>query len=394
MRKLHVKGVVRAANHVRKMLSAPMTIPQRDALARQIEDSVGQVEAILDRNDARPDHLPAPSRCALTFLKQVDLSRVRLREADGEGTNLLPETVSFPGLRAFMDQLLDDIALNVDAGTLKGEATRLVIRHTTDRLNRTVRQDGLRAEHLKPVSRCLLGWLRTFAEAEAFGVYTDAVGRAQRVWADLPFDRLGWKGPSLVHFRPSGHVYRCREVSDGMRIVLETPMLTFSDSVLRKVGRQILGSRAHHREVTSAMLAPEYQAWSFELEQAVGVVERPAGLIHDLAESFERVNAEYFAGGLDRPRLRWNSTITRCTFGHYDFVHDILWVSRTLDREGVPRFVVDHVMHHELLHKKHGFEWHGRQQHTHTPAFRAEERSFKRYDEAARFLSELSASTR
>ena len=88
-------------------------------------------------------------------------------------------------------------------------------------------------------------------------------------------------------------------------------------------------------------------------------------------------------------RLHWNRTFTRCTFGHYDFVHDRLWVSTTLDRPDVPDYVLDHVMHHELLHKKHGFRWRSGQQHTHIPEFRREERRFKHYHEANRFLDKL-----
>ena len=46
-------------------------------------------------------------------------------------------------------------------------------------------------------------------------------------------------------------------------------------------------------------------------------------------------------------------------------------------------------MHHELLHKKHGAEWHGRRQHVHTPTFRAEERTFREYAQADAFLKKL-----
>jgi len=68
-------------------------------------------------------------------------------------------------------------------------------------------------------------------------------------------------------------------------------------------------------------------------------------------------------------------------------------VGSTLDRTDVPEYVFDHVMHHELLHKKHGIQWRGRRQHAHTSAFREEERRFEQYEEAAAFLNKLSAAT-
>ena len=90
--------------------------------------------------------------------------------------------------------------------------------------------------------------------------------------------------------------------------------------------------------------------------------------------------------------LRTDFGLTGTKFGHYEFVHDQLCISSTLDRPDVPAFVIDHVMHHELLHKKHGFRWQGTRQHTHTHAFRADERTFPHYEEAACFLDQISAS--
>lgn len=391
MRRLRIKGIVQAANHVRHMVSAPLSAEQRQALERDIATSLSRIDSLLRENRASPEDLPAPSRRAYQFLKQVRLEHVPLQAGRSEAAPALPETISFPGLRAFIDRILDDIALSLDADRFKPEATLRILVQTTDRLNHTMGQRGFEAAHLKPEARQLLGWLRMFTSAEWFGLYVEAVCRAQAAWGRLPFARAGWQPPFLVHFRPSGNMYRCRQTDEGLRVVLETPMVIFDDQTLRRIGRQMLGDRRHHAAILETMLTPEYKAVSDRLEAAVGVVEQTRGLVHDLADSFRRVNREYFDDALSRPRLTWNSQITRCVFGHYDFVHDTVWISRTLDRPEVPSFVVDHVMHHELLHKKHGFEWRGAQQHSHTPAFREEERAFRRYDEAARFLNRLSA---
>jgi len=92
---------------------------------------------------------------------------------------------------------------------------------------------------------------------------------------------------------------------------------------------------------------------------------------------------------MQRPRLTWNQSITAHKFGHYNYSTDTVMISRTLDHSAVPAFVVDHVMHHELLHKKHGLRWHNGRGHAHTPEFRREERMFPQYAEADEFLRRL-----
>jgi predicted metal-dependent hydrolase len=64
-------------------------------------------------------------------------------------------------------------------------------------------------------------------------------------------------------------------------------------------------------------------------------------------------------------------------------------ISATLDSVEVPAFVVDFVVYHELLHKKHGVRWQNGRRAVHTPAFRAEERCFHKYAEADEWIGRL-----
>jgi hypothetical protein len=66
-----------------------------------------------------------------------------------------------------------------------------------------------------------------------------------------------------------------------------------------------------------------------------------------------------------------------------------LMVSATLDAREVPVYVLDFVVYHELLHKKHGATWQNGRQMVHTPAFRADERSFVQYAAAEATLKGL-----
>jgi hypothetical protein len=310
--------------------------------------------------------------------------------ANGDDDRRGGETVRFPGLRSFLTRILDDLALSMAQGRFNFQATLKVIHNTAARLNHVVARDHIAPEQLRPEPRQLLGWFRYFSGAPALESYVEAVRRAQRVLPSPLAAHSRWHLPFLVHYRPSGLLYRIQVLGEGTRMIFDTPMITFEEATLRQLAERMLGRNRNQEAMMAAMLSPEYKKWLAELNIAAGAVERARGVTYDLGECFERVNTEYFAGQMPRPALTWSRALTGRKFGHYDFVHDRVCVSRTLDSPEVPQFVVDHVMHHELLHKKHGVRFHGQRQHAHTPEFRQEEHTFRQYHEADEFLKRLS----
>jgi hypothetical protein len=371
-----------------------MTAAQRDSLARRLQTSVAQIDELLRHHGSSPDHLPGPSRRAYEFLKHLDLSKI---PADSsalpapERYGRLPGSVRFVGLRAFLDGLLDDVARRIAAGPSDLVALLRVVQQTAQRLNHGVDRGKLDAGQLKSESLEMLGWFRYFADQPHLEEYGQAVRRAQQALGGLAFSNCGWRLPLLVHFRPCRHLYRWQVLADGTRIILQTPMVALDAGAFADLGRLMLGDKGNWPAVTEAMLSEACQEARVELELAAGSAERARGLAYDLAEVFERVNRRYFAGGMERPKLTWTRMLTGTRFGHYDFIRNVVCISSTLDRPNVPDFVLDHVMHHELLHKKHGFVWTGSRRNSHTPEFRAEERGFERYEEADRYLQAVNA---
>jgi len=402
MRRIKITGIVRAANTIRDALTRPLTGAERDALALQLDDSITSIETILNRHGAGPRHLPPPSRRAYEFLKRIDLSNIPLAPtnkatatAHHEPPNThKPESVTFRGLRAFLDRLLDDIALTLHTNRFNAQATLRVIRNTQQRLDQHIERDKLKPIHLKPESRELVGWFRWFAGDEPFVNYVAAVQRSQQAFTPLANGHNRWPLPFIVHYRPLRHLYRWTRNNKGTRIALTTPAITFDANTLDHLGHVMNGNRQHRQHVNNAMLAEPYQSLAAELEAAAGIVERTAGVAYDLADVYNRVNRHYFDGTLPRPKLTWNRTLTGTKFGHYEFVTDTVMLSSSLDAPDVPTEVIDHVMHHELLHKKHGTTWQGRRQHAHTPAFRAEEKTFKQYGTAVSFLNRYAQNLR
>ena len=93
----------------------------------------------------------------------------------------------------------------------------------------------------------------------------------------------------------------------------------------------------------------------------------------ELLDSFNRVNEEYFEGGVSRPNLVWGSS-SLSKLGHYEFTTDTVLISSVLRNQSV---LLDYVMYHELLHKKLGFKRGGKRLFHHSKEFREEEAKFK-----------------
>jgi hypothetical protein len=96
-----------------------------------------------------------------------------------------------------------------------------------------------------------------------------------------------------------------------------------------------------------------------------------------------------FAGCLERPALHWAPTVSRRRLGHYIRARDLVCLNPLLDDPRVPEFLVEFVLYHELLHKKHGTRPGEGRRHSHTPEFRADERRHPAFDLAENLLSRL-----
>src|SRR6266511_1300909 len=70
---MRVDGLVRFFNHVRSQLQAGLTPDEVEPFKQQVKKIVGDVEAICRRHGAEIERLPAPSRRAYVFLRDLDL---------------------------------------------------------------------------------------------------------------------------------------------------------------------------------------------------------------------------------------------------------------------------------------------------------------------------------
>jgi len=115
----------------------------------------------------------------------------------------------------------------------------------------------------------------------------------------------------------------------------------------------------------------------------------PLGRHFDLHRLFDELNDKYFAGELQRPHIGWSNRSWRRQFGCYDPGPNHILLNRRMDRAGVPRYAVEYVLFHEMLHVKHPTRRSGCTLVSHSSEFRAEEKRFGDFERARKVLDSL-----
>jgi hypothetical protein len=116
----------------------------------------------------------------------------------------------------------------------------------------------------------------------------------------------------------------------------------------------------------------------------------PEGRYFHLEEVFESLNLRYFGGLLGRPDLTWSEHHAKRSLGHYDAAHNTIVVSRVFDRPSSPRYALEYLLYHEMLHLKHPVRMRGLRRCVHSREFKAEEARFPHLAEALAFIKRLS----
>jgi len=95
-----------------------------------------------------------------------------------------------------------------------------------------------------------------------------------------------------------------------------------------------------------------------------------------LEESYARVNEKYFYGMLDKPNLRWGGQ-SFSKLGTYEYGANMVTISSIFSGEDEKaKELLDYIMYHELLHKKHKFHTKNGRSFHHTKHFRNKEKEF------------------
>jgi hypothetical protein len=411
-------------NAVRAELDAGVPLGERAALQARISQILSRTRAICAAAGGTPEDLPGPSRNAYRFLAAIDVDA--LPEPSADRPRVQP--MRFPGMVAeteWLRQAMADIA-EAEAGLRpwvyddEGHAEddvprdRAAIRRTLDECAAVIRRDlaapDRGAESLLEPTRRATRWICWLAEEGRLDDQLATLTHVARFAGALPPTErrsrrvrlMLYDTASLVRGRHGawtghGEAKRVSRAKRGARaeaggwseLTAHQGFVDAPHEVLVALVRVGLGAKGAPRSLLRDYARGEaFRRVGHELETAlprVGAADpsasavRAGGHFHDLDAAFARVNAAYFEGAMQRPTLRWSRRASERKLGHYDFTRDEVVLSVRLDAPDVPRAVVDFVVYHELLHKRHGLRHSGTRRLAHTAAFRRDERRFVDY---------------
>ncbi|MFP5233678.1 MAG: M48 family peptidase [Acidobacteriota bacterium] len=205
----------------------------------------------------------------------------------------------------------------------------------------------------------------------------------------------------LRRFTSLNTTIRLRRDQDGMgRLVVRLSDLLENapESVHQAIAHILLAKL--YRKPVAPMHADRYRRYAQseavsrqaeQMRQIRGrkIISSPQGKVYDLNEVFESVNRRFFHGLMGRPILTWSAHVAKRMLGHYDAAHNTIVVSRVFDRPGTPRYAIEYLLYHEMLHLKHPVKVRAGRRCVHSREFQAEERLFPELDLAREFLKRL-----
>jgi hypothetical protein len=125
----------------------------------------------------------------------------------------------------------------------------------------------------------------------------------------------------------------------------------------------------------------------------VAVTLETVGEVHDLQDIYDGLNRRYFGSGIEA-RITWGQRSAKrrrrnsIKMGSYSVEDRLIRIHPSLDRKFVPRFFVEWIVYHEMLHQVHDIPLIGGRRIFHTPAFLAQETQFEHFERARRWERE------
>ena len=202
-----------------------------------------------------------------------------------------------------------------------------------------------------------------------------------------------------IEFFAFANINNTIRLRDGRLLVRLSDLLEGApETVLRAIAHILLAKM--YRKAIDRSQAARYRRYvaSHEIVRKAHLVRQmrgrkllqPAqGHFYNLDEIFEDLNWRFFHGLLARPRMSWSQARTRRILGHYDPAHNAIIISRIFDHFAVPRYAVEYIVYHEMLHLKHPVKLRGSRRCVHSAEFQVEEKLFPQAAEANAFLKRL-----
>jgi len=179
-------------------------------------------------------------------------------------------------------------------------------------------------------------------------------------------------------------------ISDLLEGAPESVIEAIAHILLAKVYRQPIEA-AHATRFRRYVASKDIRAKTHLVRQMRGRKRMGSsrGFFYNLEDIFDELNFRFFHGLLARPQMTWSQIRSRRSLAHYDPAHNTIVVSRIFDHVRVPRYALDYIVYHEMLHLKHPVKLRGSRRCVHGPEFQAEEKLFPELEKAKAFLKRL-----
>lgn len=201
----------------------------------------------------------------------------------------------------------------------------------------------------------------------------------------------------LVLTANTSSLFTARRADDHATVRMNRVLLNASDEVIAELAEY--ASRGRRGGVQDT---PRF--WEF-ISQHRHAIEsgartrqlRPEGEHYDLSEIFGALNAQYFGGAL-ACSITWGRQMgqrrsSRRTLGSYVYADRLIRINPALDRKSVPRYYMEFIVYHEMLHAAMHMEHieaeskGARPSRPHGAEFRRRERAFHDYSRAIAYES-------
>ena len=205
--------------------------------------------------------------------------------------------------------------------------------------------------------------------------------------------------PFEVRFYPFANINNTVRMRQGKLLVRLSDLLEGAPEPVLHAILHILLAKIYRHDIEPAQAA-RYRRYigSHDLSARAHLLRQMRGRkrlngarghAYDLHEIFDDLNRRFFHGLLGRPEMTWSTERARNNLGHYDPAHNTIVVSRAFDHLSVPRYAIEYLVYHEMLHLKHPVRLRGSRRCFHSREFQAEEQLFPHLEEAKSFLKKL-----
>ncbi len=405
MTSLRLKGLVSRMQRVREQLVAGIPADQADDFRNGIRSTVEQVEQLCAAHRTTPPQLSRPSYQAYQFFKTLDLDHLPLRDP-GQAVHAPP--LKIRNLLRIRERAQSELALLLDhsppSPPLAADDPRVMsilahLQTAASQVEEIARQAHNHVVRLPLASRQAYEWIKFLSASENLQLHIRALRAAYLALKEIREQKRYASGPFRLslEFYHTESEWSVRRKGTEIHATFSEGFVGADDVVIQALVRLAFQARRkqYRQIVKEYSTGPEFAEMLQMIELPTAELDANVrGRYYDLAAVFDRVNRACFDGKLTTPRLTWNKNSTFRVMGHYQLATDTVMISISLDGPDIPMWAIDHVMHHELLHRVLGAQVLNGRLYAHTPAFRAAERAFPDYARADAFLNQLSARLR